>query len=462
MAGEWPIISIDNLKAPSRNAIAMGPFGSRIRTENFVPQGVPIIRGGNLNAERFLDDDFVYLTEEKADELRSANAASLDIVITHRGTIGQVGIIPRGARHPRYVVSQSQLKLTVDQSKADPYFVFYYLRSPEGQHQLLANSSQTGVPAIASPTRALKAIQLPCPALPEQRAIAHILGALDDKIELNRRMNETLEAMVRALFKSWFVDFDPVRAKHALSKVVRAEGRPSTSSGQAIPGPPEHLADLLPDSFEDSELGEIPAGWRVGKVGDFATLNRDSLSPGEFPDEMFDHFSIPAFDEGRSPKLETGGAIKSNKCIVPPEGVLLSKLNPRIPRIWLPALRSSHRAVCSTEFLITLPKQGVSREFLFCLFSSDNFADVFATLVTGTSGSHQRVKPEGLLAIDTVVPTEPAIHQFTTVAKPLLERISRKIDESCTLAALRDTLLPKLLSGEVRIKHAEQLLKDAI
>jgi type I restriction enzyme S subunit len=135
--------------------------------------------------------------------------------------------------------------------------------------------------------------------------------------------------------------------------------------------------------------------------------------------------------------------------------VLLSKLNPRIPRIWLPDFRNSHRAVCSTEFLITLPKQGISREFLFCLFSSDNFARVFATLVTGTSGSHQRVKPEGLLAIDTMIPTEPVIHRFTTVAKPLLEHMSRKIAESGTLADLRDSLLPKLISGELRVADAE-------
>ncbi|HLA81712.1 MAG TPA: restriction endonuclease subunit S, partial [Thermoleophilia bacterium] len=345
---------------------------------------------------------------------------------------------------------------TVDRRKADSLFFYYVFSSSEQRNHIQRNAIQTGVPHTN--LGILRDTPVRLPTLSEQRAIAHILGTLDDKIELNRRMNETLEAMARALFKSWFVDFDPVRAKHALSKVEGAEGRRPTSSGQAILGLPKQRADLFPDSFVDSELGEIPEGWRMGKVGDFATLDRDSLNPGEFPDEMFDHFSIPAFDEGRSPKRETGGAIKSNKCIVPPEGVLLSKLNPRIPRIWLPDSRNSHRAVCSTEFLIALPKQGVSREFLFCLFSSDNFADVFATLVTGTSGSHQRVRPESLLAIDTVIPTEPVIHQFTTVAKPLLERISRKIDESCTLAAVRDTLLPKLISGEVRINNVERII----
>jgi type I restriction enzyme S subunit len=195
----------------------MGPFGSNITTDNFVPQGVPVIRGLNLNGERFKDEKFVFLTDDKADELHSANAFPDDLVFTHRGTLGQVGIIPKNARYPRYVVSQSQMKLSCDNTKVDPLFVFYYFRSNRGQHALLANTSTTGVPAISRPLTSLKAIRIPFPPLAEQCAIAHILGTLDDKIELNRRMNETLEAMARAIFKSWFVDFDPVRAK--------AEGR---------------------------------------------------------------------------------------------------------------------------------------------------------------------------------------------------------------------------------------------
>lgn len=138
MAGEWKVSTIDEIKADTPNAIAMGPFGSRIKTDNFVSAGVPVIRGNNLNGERLLDDQFVFLTEEKANELRASNAFPGDIVITHRGTLGQVGIIPYDAKHPRYVVSQSQMKLTVDGEKADPFYIFYYLRSSLGQHELLA------------------------------------------------------------------------------------------------------------------------------------------------------------------------------------------------------------------------------------------------------------------------------------------------------------------------------------
>jgi type I restriction enzyme S subunit len=245
----------------------------------------------------------------------------------------------------------------------------------------------------------------------EQRAIASVLGAMDDKIELNRRMNETLEALARTLFQHWFVD--------------------ATQAG-------------------------LPKGWREGKVSDLATLSRDGLNPSEFPDETFDHYSIPAFDEGRTPKPEKGDTIMSNKFIVPPDCVMVSKLNPRIPRIWLPDLQGQNRAVCSTEFLLATPKPGVSREFLYCLFINESFISVFTTMVTGTSGSHQRVKPESLLAMDTVIPPQSLLRSFTESSAPLFQRINHNIAEFRTLAELRDALLPKLLSGEIRVRHGQR------
>jgi type I restriction enzyme S subunit len=283
------------------------------------------------------------------------------------------------------------------------------------------------------------------PPINEQRAIAHILGTLDDKIELNRRMNETLETIARALFKSWFVDFEPVRAK--------AEGRDT--------GLPKEIADLFPDSFEDSELGEVPKGWRVKKVQDLAILSRDGMNPAEAEDEFYYHYSIPAYDEGCTPKIEQGQSIKSNKFIVSPKCVLLSKLNPRIPRVWLPTVRGDRRSICSTEFLVTLPKTGVPREFLYSLFTSDSFSSEFTTLVTGTSGSHQRVKPESLLLFDVVVPSAPLLQLLATQVSPMLQRINQNRDESASLTAQRDALLPKLLSGEVRVGDAEKVMEGA-
>ena len=245
---EWPIVTVEDLS----EKVAMGPFGSSIKVSTFVPNGVPIISGQHLRGVR-VDDSagFNFITHEHAKRLANANVHRGDVIFTHAGNIGQVAYVPECSRFDRYVVSQRQFYLRCDSSKAIPEFVALYFTSDEGQHQLLANASQVGVPSIARPVTYLRTLQIPLPPLSEQRIIAHILGTLDDKIDLNRRMNATLEAMARALFRSWFVDFDPVRAK--------MEGRDT--------GLPKGIADLFPDRLADSELGEIPEGWESARVG---------------------------------------------------------------------------------------------------------------------------------------------------------------------------------------------------
>jgi type I restriction enzyme S subunit len=292
-------------------------------------------------------------------------------------------------------------------SRADTRFLMYAVNQAD------INGYLTGSTMPKLTQGNMNRIPILAPPIAEQRAIASVLASLDDKIELNGRMNKTLEALAQALFESLFV---------------------------------EKTQDTL------------PKGWGAGKVSDLATLSRDSLDPGGFPEETFDHYSIPAFDEGPTPKPEKGDAIKSNKFVVSSDCVLVSKLNPRIPRIWLPDLRSPNRAICSTEFLVTIPKTGVSREFLFCLFKSDSFASEFGTMVTGTSGSHQRVKPESLLGMATIIPSNSVIQNFTEMTAPLLKRVNQNIAESRTLAALRHALLPKLLSGELRVPTAHKFV----
>jgi restriction endonuclease S subunit len=186
----WRIASLEHLC----RHIAMGPFGSDIKTDNFVEAGVPVIRGGNLT-NGFVDEEFVFVSEQKADELRNANAFSGDIVITHRGTLGQVGLIPRRSRFPRYVVSQSQMVLSANPSVATPCFLFEYLCSPDGQNQLLANTSQTGVPAIARPTTSLKAIRLVCPPFDVLQSFETLISPLSDRAITNQLECRTLTAL---------------------------------------------------------------------------------------------------------------------------------------------------------------------------------------------------------------------------------------------------------------------------
>ena len=290
MTGDWRLLSIEAVKAKTRTAISIGPFGSRMKSDRYVAAGVPVIRGNNISDTRELIGELVHVSEETADELRTSNVYPDDLFFPHRGAIGQVGIVPRG-REGRYVLSTSLMKLTCDTFLVDPLFVFYFFRSAAGRHQLLKNASTVGTPGIGQPLASLRSIRLPVPPLTVQRAVARILSLLDDKIELNRRMNETLEAMARALFKSWFVDFDPVRAK--------AEGRQPA-------GMDAETAALFPSEFEESALGEIPRGWRVSTGGP-RRLRGEPIEPSERVDELFDHYDgMPAYDEAGRAVSERG------------------------------------------------------------------------------------------------------------------------------------------------------------
>ena len=287
-------------------------------------------------------------------------------------------------------------------------------------------------------------LSYPVPPLTTQRRmVITLLDAIEGKIELNRKMNETLEAMARALFKSWFVDFDPVRAK--------ADGRDA--------GLPQLLADLFSDSFEDSQLGKIPRRWHVGRFGDVVEQLRDQENPLSSPKELFHHFSLPAFDEGQSPKTEYGESIKSQKSRVPTEVVLLSKLNPEIERVWLVDVRPNERSVCSTEFLVLSARPPFTRSFLYCLARSPFFRQQIEGLVTGTSKSHQRAQVESILNLPVVVPPSPIVAAFDRTSESLLARTLKCRRESRTFSALRDTLLPKLISGELRVKDGERLME---
>jgi Restriction endonuclease S subunits len=436
MAGEWREVTLTQIASLARNALVGGPFGSNLVSRDYVDDGVPVIRGQNMGM-RWVGGEFAYVDPAKAKALAANLAGPGDIVFTQRGTLGQVALVP-AEPYESYLISQSQMKLSVNREIADPLFFYYVFRGEEQQNYIRQHAIQTGVPHTN--LGILRATRVPLPPIEEQRAIAHILGTLDDKMELSRRMNETLEAIARALFKSWFVDFDPVRAK--------SEGRD--------PGLPRHLADLFPDSFEDSEVGEIPRGWRDGRFGDMVEQARDKDDPLSFPDALFNHFSIPAFDDGQSPKLEYGTSIKSQKTRVPTGVTLLSKLNPEIERVWMVDVRPGERAVCSTEFLVLRGLSPFTRSYVYCLSRSPLFRQQMQGLVTGTSKSHQRAQAEAILNLPVVVPTSPITAAFGFLTDALLARTLECRRESRTLAALRDTVLPKLISGELRLKDTDR------
>jgi type I restriction enzyme S subunit len=267
----------------------------------------------------------------------------------------------------------------------------------------------------------VKDLEVPAPPLPTQRKIAAILSAYDDLIENNTRRIAILEEMAQLLYREWFIHF-------------------------RFPGH-EQVAMV------DSEFGPIPEEWEVVKFADIVTLLRRGVKPHEFEDEVFAHYSFPAFDTTRMPLLERGKTIRSSKYLVDGENVLLSKLNPRIPRVWLPFPDTNHRAIASTEFLVLLPERPLTRPYLHSLCCSPEFLADFAALTLGTSTSHQRVKPQDFLNMNTVLPTQALIDAFSDLANPMLEVIHTLRLKNANLRRTRDLLLPCLISGEVDVSE---------
>lgn len=323
-----------------------------------------------------------------------------------------------------------------------PEYAAYFFRSPKFRRDVTTMSSLSTRASLNN--EMLGRLKMVLPGDGEQKAIGFLLKRFDDKIDLNRCMNQTLEAMARAIFKTWFVDFDQVRAK--------AEGRDT--------GLPDEIAELFPDGFEQTEMGEVPRGWEVGTLKDIATLEMQTVQPKKYPQRIWEYYSIPAFDERKQPHYEKGENIKSGKYIVPNYSVLASKLNPQFPRVWLPNLHDSETAICSTEFMPFVPINKEWRPFLYELLKSQPVQSEISNRVTGSTGSRQRVKPRDIALLPCIVPSEKLIEVFCQKVGSLHSKQHSNIRESYSLGKIRDLLLPKLISGELRVVDAEELVEE--
>ncbi len=328
--------------------------------------------------------------------------------------------------------------LRVNPDLADPEYIFWFLQFLYESGRLESHQVQhTGI-ARFQYTKFSETARIPLPPLPEQRAIAHILGTLDDKIELNRRMNETLEAMAQALFKSWFVDFDPVRAK--------AEGRNT--------GLTKEIADLFPDGFEDSELGEIPRGWEATTVGEVFELNPTEKLPKGNIAPYLDMATVPT--HGSYPDLPilrpfiSGSKYRNGD-------TLFARITPCLENgktAFIQSLQENEIACGSTEFIVIRPKEPFPKEFGYLLARDSAFREHAIQSMSGTSG-RQRVQESALAAFKITEPGSRTLKVFGTLVNSLFRIIKLNSEQNFALAQIRDLLLPKLLSGEIKIQVGE-------
>jgi type I restriction enzyme, S subunit len=445
MTSEWPRLRIEQVA----ERVGMGPFGSSIKVETFVSHGVPIISGQHLHEMTLTERSFNFVTEEHAQKLKNSNVYRGDVIFTHAGTIGQVSVIPETSRYQRYVLSQRQFFLRCNRSQIDPLFVVCFFKSAEGRHKLLANASQVGVPSISKPVTYLRSIVLPVPPLSEQREIVELVGALNARIALLRETNVTLEAIAQALFKSWFVDFDPVRAKQ---------------QGLAPVGMDEATAALFPASFEESALGSVPKGWRGGTLAELMSIQGGTQPPAsEFKD-------VPAGGYVRLLQIRDFSAdnhithVPATKRLrmVAEDDVLVGRYGSgsgdrhkdSLGRL----LRGLDGAI-NVAIVQAIPAKSVYREWIAHYVGSGKF---YESIVGGSARAVQAgFRQDDLSRIRVPIAPDLVFAAFDTLAQVVWNRTKSFRRQAETLAALRDTLLPGLISGRLRLPEAEAVLAEA-
>lgn len=418
-----------------KDRVIGGPFGSKLTQKDYVTAGVPVIRGSNMGQSgRFIGGNFVFVSGEKVEkDLQSNLARPGDIVVTQRGTLGQVSIIGDKPIYDNYVVSQSQMAISVDRSVADPLFVYYYLTSDIFNDYIERSTIQTGVPHIN--LKLLRDAPVDWPALAAQREISQVLGALDDKIEANRRMNETLEAMAQAIFRDWFVDFGPARRKQeGATDPVKIMGGITQNAEDAA-----RLADLFPDAIGDDGL---PQRWEQKAIGEELELldskriplsgKQRSTRQGPYPYHgatgVMDHIDDYLFDEILLLVGEDGSVAK-------PDG------RPFTQYVWGKIWVNNHAHV--------IRGLSFSVEQLKCFFDQVDIGPY-------VTGAVQPKLNQGNLKSVPFMRASDEVHQaFDQLIQPLFGLVRARAEETKTLTETRDLLLPRLMSGEVTLKDAE-------
>lgn len=444
MAFDLRELYLRDIAADTKNAIVGGPFGSNLVSNDYVEAGVPVIRGKNMGKGKYLDGEFVFVSPEKAQSLKANIARPGDLVFTQRGTLGQVAIAPADLWE-KYVVSQSQMKVSVDTSKADVEFLYYYFSSPREIAYMLSNAIQTGVPHTN--LTQLKAHPIRLPTLSHQRAIAHILGTLDDKIELNRQMNATLEAMAQALFKSWFVDFDPVidnalAAGNPIPEPLQARAEIRQALGDKRKPLPADIQKLFPDQFVlTDEMGWVPEGWKQTILGNIVELAYGKALPATKRVAG----NIPVYGSGGISGVHNEALVQGPSVVVGRKGTVGSLY-------WV----AGQFFPIDTVFYVKLKMDYLP---LYWVFQTLQQIDIKSM---GADSAVPGVNRNTLYASRVLLAPVGVLNQYWRYISAMSMKQQLITDESTNLAKLRDTLLPKLLSGELRIPDAEKQLAGAL
>lgn len=357
--------------------IAMGPFGSNIKVDCFVDKGIPVLNGSNLEGFELSEKSFRYVTEEKADSLKKANAYKGDVVITHRGTLGQIVYIPQTAQRDRYVISQSQFRVKCNKKVLPEYFV-YYFHTPIGQHKLLSNASQVGVPALARPSSTFQKIEIEIPDLETQKKVVKLIGSLQTRIKTNAEINDNLQQQAQAIYASMFVD----------------NADPAWQQG--------HLSDLV-----------------TVKYGKDHKKLADGIYPVYGSGGIMRYVERPLYDK--------------ESVLIPRKGTLNNVMYVNQP-FWS----------VDTMFYTEMRLPNVAK-FVYHFVKAKDLASMNA------GSAVPSMTTDILNAMEVAIPPASVLEEFESLVAPMYRAMQENDAQSKKLADLRDTLLPKLMSGEIDV-----------
>ncbi|OBS38866.1 hypothetical protein A9K79_14245 [Pseudomonas syringae pv. syringae] len=411
---EWQDYFVEDIAAPGKNSLSTGPFGSSISSKFFVAHGVPVIRGGNLSPQvgkRFNDEGLVFVSSEKAEEFSRSVVSSGDLIFTCWGTINQVGLIDDKTQYPKYVISNKQMKLSVDPSKASPLFLYYLFSTPDKQQEILNNGIGAAVPGFN--LGQLRRMTVSLPTLKRQESIAAILNCFDEKLDLLHRQNKTLEDIAEALFRQWFIEeahesWEPVE----LGQLVDCFNGVSYKS-----------EDLNPSSTAMVTLKNFnrDGGFRLDGFKGFTGKHKDT------------HIVIQ------------GDLVVAHTDITQEADVIG---NP----VLIVADPAYEKLVISMDLVKVVSKyEWLSNEFLYRMMRTREFKQHCLGYSNGSTVLH--LNKQAIPSYEVLLPPEQKVIDYTKIAKNILNKKFENIAQFRTLESLRDTLLPKLISGEVRVSY---------
>jgi type I restriction enzyme, S subunit len=438
---EWRRCSVGDLCDAGMIELQTGPFGSQLHAHDYLEEGIPVVPTEALRNRQIDRSVLPRISTAKAEDLRRHRLRPGDILFARRGAqaAGHIGYVR--APEDGFICGTGAIRLRVKEGNEEiaPDFLSHVFANPESVRWFKSHAIGATMPNLNEGI--IRSFQLCVPPPAEQHTIAHILGTLDDKIELNRRMSETLESMAQAIFRSWFVDFRPVRAR-------------ADDHGPALR---EKIAEAFPDRFEDSVLGDIPAGWRASRLGDEVRTVLGGTPPRTEP--SYWGGQIPWINSGKANEFRVvepsefitrEGLSSSATTLLPSRTTVIAITGATLGQISLTEIET-----CANQSIIgVIGTATIPSEFLY-FWVKEKVEDLLAWQ---TGGAQQHINKNNVNDLPMLCPSDLVMAAYVALVRPWFDRIKTCCHESRTLAALRDALLPKLISGDLRVKEAEDVL----